>query len=394
MSFFGLFKDNKSFFDKRDSLLVFSVFSDRVIGFILHKKNSKGNGQFQISNYTEEDKLAIKNDGSFDFETLWLGCSKIKLDLSQKIKKMPQTVLFGFCPEVSESVYFVKNTKRQNKVNKISQEEISKAVKEMEKEPLSTDSTTKSFAQNIEKVMVDGYFVETPLGFDGEELSMALSANISNFDIDAVFKKMAELLKMNYKGAYALDRALVDMERDVKAVKDAVFINIFEEKTSVFLLKSGIIEGIKSADAGYGSFKKDIEEAFSIGYEEAVLIKDKFLAGALDVNVLEKMRGVAQKSAENIVKAVKKPLNILGSVNMLPSKVFISFDSNTPIQFSQAFKRSARWFEDLPFYDNVDVSFLDDSDITKMLINTELKDDADIYIYAIINKINKLEKSI
>ncbi|MBI3671546.1 hypothetical protein HY249_02000, partial [Candidatus Azambacteria bacterium] len=269
----------------------------------------------------------------------------------------------------------------------ITQEEIDKMVLNVKSE--FSKSGNLISLERLEKVLIDGYAMEDPLGLAGKEITVGISGVTSKSDVVKEFSGLASFLKLEFKGVFPIDFSVVEAKKHFSDLKDALFINIFENSASLFLLRSGFIDAIENADAGYGDFGRRLSENFSVGLEEAKNIKNKFISGDLDVNILDKARSLAFESAKVALGKIKPAISLLGRMDLLPKEIFISFFGDVPVQFSQAFKKSNNWFSDLPFSRDVEIAFLNASDFDNLL-----KDEKKLFTaceYAIIYHINKLK---
>ncbi|MEK7453089.1 MAG: hypothetical protein AAB614_02530 [Patescibacteria group bacterium] len=390
MSFFSIFKKNDSIFDENGYLSLFSIFSDRVVFFLIKKERSKTGDTFSIINSIVETQEESFLKGDFDFDKLKLNCGKIKHKLANMNIKVGN-IMFAFSPEVSASIFISKNFERVNREVKITQSEIDSMIIDIKSEFLKSGQMMS--LEKLEKILIDGYPVQDYLELSGKNINIGILGVASKKEISLNLKSLASFLKGNFKGAFPLDISLVNLKKDFSKLEDALFINIFENLSSLFLLRSGRVDYIENADIGYGDFERHISEYFAVGREEAKSIKRKFISGDLDVSILDNIRSLSFISAENILSKIKPSLITLSKFDLLPANIFIYFSSDVTLQISQIFKKSNNWFSDLPFVKNVEVEFLNMSNMVNFF-----KDEKKLftegeysYIYAIIYTISKLK---
>ncbi len=390
MGIFSFLKKEEKLFDKKGFLLVIAVFSDRVVLFLLQKKHIDKKDEIFIEDMileTQEEGFFSKE---FDFEKLNLNCGKIKNQLWKKNIKT-KNVLFAFCPEVAKSVFVSKKFRRKNREQKISKDEINRMTANIKYEYSKKGNDIS--LEKIEKVLIDGYLIQKPIGLHGKDITIGLLGVLFKGNLNRNFKNLASFLRLNFKGVLAMDSAFVKAENEVKKIGNGLFINIFENYSSVFLIRNGFIDAVENVDMGYGELVKKISKELSVGMEEAENIKNKFIFGDLDVSVLEEIRNISFSASEDLLKKIKQALIRLGSADLLPGDVFICFSSDVSLQFKQIFRKGNNWYSDLPFVQNVDVVFLGINDVL-CIAKDEKKlftDVKDLYIYGIINSINKLK---
>ena len=198
---------------------------------------------------------------------------------------------------------------------------------------------------------------------------------------------------MNLKDILSIDREFVRDIAEKKNIKDALLINIFENHSSIFLVRNSRIAALDRVNVGYGALDLKISETFKVGREEAKNLRKLFTSGSMDVSVIDQIRSLAVSAAEELLYKTKLSLGLIDKDNLLPSDIFISFFGDAFLQAEQVFLKSNNWFSDLPIAQNANVHFLSPKDIQENII-PEFANRNYAYLYVIMNKINNLNKSI
>jgi|GEM_PF-4676088 len=386
MSLFSFLRGEKDIFDKYSSFIIFSIYSSKIEAFLVSKKE-----KLLIENVGVEFQEGMFVDGKLDMEKLKLNCAKLKVKISEKNIRS-KNIIFGLSSEILKPVFISRSVKRPDKEKKIEAAEFDKMTSEIRKE--FTDKDRSIRLGDIEKYLIDGYSIRDPDGLRGEDLKIELIGFEYQKELYKTLGLLANFLAFDLFGVFALDSVLLLAEREFKNIEDVVFINILKNHISLFLVRKGFVTAIDNLTEGYGSFEKKISQDLGVGLQEARGIKNKFVDGNLDVEIMEKLRALAMSESQSILNRVRAVLMSLDPVDLLPKTVFLSFSGKPPLQLEQAFKKGNNWFSDLPFPQDVDIIFLNTIDMSA-IINKSLslsETNKNMYTNALVNAILKNTK--
>ena len=359
LKLFSFLRNKKDIFGKDNSCIIFAIYSDKIEAFLL-KKNKEFSLEF-IGAEAQEGLFSVENP---DMNKLKLNCSKLKVKITEK-NLNTKNIIFGVSSEILKPIFASKSLKRKNSEKKIKEDEIEKIIFNLHKEFKKKDRTL--FLKKAEKYFVDGYKIENPVGFSGQNLRIDSIGFESKIDLNKILNSLSKFLLFEFQGVFALDTVLLFSEKEFREVSNAVFINILSGHISIFLIKKASVSAIDNIDFGYSSFEQKISKELSVGIEEARAIKDKFLNGNLDVNLMDKLRNIAFLEAESILNMVRKSLLALDQTSLLPKTLFVAFFGKAPLQLEQAFKKGNNWFSDLPFPQDIDIIFLNSIDMSAII---------------------------
>ncbi len=384
--------NKKNIFDKNNSFIIFSIYSDKVEAFLVKRKNKNMAVEF----IAVESQEGVFSHNNLNLSKLKLNCSKLKVKLSEKNIKI-NNLIFGVSSEIIEPVFISESKERKDNEKKIKKDEINKIISDFKKKYKKKNKTL--FFKEAERYFIDGYNIKTPIGLLGKNLEISgLGFEFkADSNLNKTLKSLADFLAFEFFGIFALDSTLLLAEKEFKKIENAVFINILNCHICIFLIKNTFVAAVDNLALGYGSFEEKISKEFLVGLEEARNIKNKFLDGNLDVKIMEKLRNIALLESQNILNRVKASLLSLEKTSLLPKKIFISFSSKPPLQVEQVFKKGNNWFSDLPFPQDVDIIFLNSIDmsaiINKSLSLSETNKNAytNILVNAILKNINNFK---
>ncbi len=355
-------KKKKEIFNKNNPFVIFAIYSDKIEAFLVKKNSQEIEINFLDSEYQEDIFL----DGDIDINNLKLNCSKLKVKISEKNIKV-KNIIFGVSSEIVKAIFISKSKKRNIEDKKIKKNEIDEMILNLKKEYKKNNKTL--FLNEIQNYFVDGYKIKNPIGFLGQEIKIDTVAYElkKNINLRTIFKSLAIFLNLKFRGIFALDTVLFLAEKEFKQYKDIIFINILNKNISIFLIKNTSVKAIDNLNLGYGIFDQKISEDFKVGIEEAKDLRDKFLEGNLDIEIMERLRKIAISESENILNKVKVSLVNLDRSDLLPKNIFISFSAKPLFQIEQVFKKANNWFSDLPFPQDVDIIFLNTIDMSAII---------------------------
>ncbi len=386
---FGLFNKKNTIFDRRDNLIAFLVYFDRIDCLFL--KNDPKNKSIVIKEaYFEPLEVDFRFSNEFlkvkfNIQKLW---QYIK---SKKDKKIPKNAVFFLSPSLLKTEFISDSLIRKSENKKITKDELDTLKLKIKKEAQKNGT----FVNDIiyQKIFVDGYLLKDPVGLSGKEIKINCVVFKSKIDIEKKLKELSQILKLEFKGIFPLDYTLCEYTKAKASLKDAVFINVFGNSLSIFLLRDGFLDNVVNENIGWCIFIKKISDFFSVGVQEAASIKNSFMLGNLDISILDKTRKLADTSSKDVVFCAKKMIVVLDRDNILPSCVFVSFDSAPYLVLKQAFSKSSGWFSNLPFFDNIDIKFFDKFEHNFKLDETRsFRKEEDAFVYAIVYKLNNLIK--
>ncbi len=382
MSFLKLNKN--SVFDEDKHLVVLLVFFNRVIIFLLEKRLA---GRDDVK-YVISDLFVSE---CVDFDYLESICLNFRRNIENKYSEKFKNVIVALSSEYSDIFVDNKNVLRKSKNKKITNSEIDKIISKIKK-----DKSFKKFfaySSKVEEILIDDYIVDDPIGSFGSEIKVRMSGAL----IDKEFKKRLDrlFLKLSWRLVGINDLNLTLINKESEHFTDAVFLNIFNNKIDIFVVKSKKIKYKESLHFGLDNFTDMISKNFKVGFSEADFLRHKFLNNSLDISVFERVRKIATDFSKDLLTEVKNILLHIDKNNILPKTILVSFSSPFPIQLEQSFRRGNAWFSDLPFPDDVRIIFLNNN-FLKYDNNVKIKKLDDVYklyIYFVIDDIIRLNRN-
>ena len=145
----------------------------------------------------------------------------------------------------------------------------------MNKNRMNTDF--KIFDVHIQEILIDGYKVVNPVGFEGREIAFDIVISYlpqTNFEI---VKKLCMDLNLEVSTVYNDIFCVFNSQaRSERSNKDFLAIDFGSLITQLFLVRRGMFINSNYFNIGANSFVKKIKAEMNIGFSEAEEILDKY----------------------------------------------------------------------------------------------------------------------
>ncbi len=231
----------------------------------------------------------------------------------------------------------------------------------------------------IVDVMIDGYRVTNPIGFQGRDVSIQLFCAFAPMVHLGAIQTVANNLDLNLINVAAEPFAVAkSIGQQDSSEFSAIFIDIGGGTTDIALVNNGGVEGTKMFAIGGRSFTKRIAQVANTSFEKAEQIKLDYGAGQLRPKQVE----LVEKALENDVKVwlsgVELSLSEFDKVDHLPSKILLCGGGTGLPQIMTAL-RGRTWFKQLAFARQPSVSHISPKEVNRVVDTTgQLTSFADI----------------
>jgi cell division protein FtsA len=257
--------------------------------------------------------------------------------------------------DISEMEYIVK------KVQERAQE---KAQKVVAWETGNPDVEVKLVNSAIVGIMIDGYKVTNPIGFQGKDVAIQIyTAFAPMIHIGALERVAAELdLELIAVAAepFAVARSVLGM--DASSNFTAILTDVGGGTTDIAVINDGGVEGTKMFGIGGRSFTRTIASELELSYEDAEKLKVNIDDENIKENVAEKVNEALDKTLEVWIGGVELALSEFDSVDHLPSKIYLCGGGSSLRKLVERLNEKD-WYKDLPFTRKPIVHHIDPSTV-------------------------------
>jgi len=231
----------------------------------------------------------------------------------------------------------------------------------------------------IVDVRIDGYKVFNPVGFQGKDVSIAVFNAYAPMVHLGALQSIAQELKLDLLNIAAEPYA-VAKSTGIEDVFDynAIFIDIGGGTTDVAVVRNGGLEGTKMFGLGGRAFTKRLARELGVDFEEAEMLKIKYAEGRMGTDVSAKIERIFKEDCDVWLSMLELALSEFSESDLLPTRFFLCGGGSGLPGIRQVLL-SSKWWRDLPFSKQPQVSFLQPSDVGNIIDETgELRDPQDI----------------
>lgn len=347
-------------FDQGDNILVIDIESDSIKAGLINIDNEKR--QFKITAFHKEWR-----ESQFQGFNV-IDCSDLKTNIQKAIvtilrkrnlssfKKL--VIISG--KEIFNSGSFAVDFTRVNPEKKIDMGEIKENLqKSLEKiqteitqnkssQELTSEDTFKIIDGTMQDVLVDGYPVASPLGFQGKKITMSIFASFLPTSLFELFEDLAKNLNIQSWELKHRIGLIAEFRNDKTTNKNAIFINIGSYFTELLLIKNGRILNINSFAMGGASFTRLLASQMGIGFIEAEDIKLKYSRNNLKKTVSEKIANLLSGEKVFFINQLKNSIKELLGNELIPENFYISGGGAMLPEIKNIFNEGNEVFQDLP----------------------------------------------
>ncbi|MFW6034906.1 MAG: cell division FtsA domain-containing protein [Halanaerobiales bacterium] len=346
------------------------------------EKNILGFGRAK-QNYGSMDGGAITNINSV--------IEKAKIAVEQACSSTPhypQDMAAGIAGEFVKGVLISIDTQRKNPNKEINCKEIddlvisgreqayAKAVKMAEMETGIKDVKLELIQDAIVEVKVDGYRVNNPYQFKGNNINVIIFYTFAPLvqigAIETIAGKLGYKLALTVAEPYAVASSILTNEAYEFG---AIIIDIGGGTTDIALIRNGGIEGTRMFAMGGRAFTRSIAANLNIGLKKAEKLKLKYSQGQQikDCDIINKL---IKRDLNILYQGIELSLKDLAQGEMLPSNIYFCGGGSGLKGLVEGFKNLSLKKE-LPFKKHPNIAILKGNDMTEIADKNNYLTDVD-----------------
>ncbi len=219
-------------------------------------------------------------------------------------------------------------------------------------------------------VSIDGYHVVNPTNFQGREVSMSIfnayAPLIHLGAIETIAKALGLDLLSIAAEPYAVARSVeVDGMNDFSAI----FVDVGGGTTDIAVVRNGGLEGTKMFALGGRAFTKRLSQEFGFDLATAEKMKIDYANGLLHPEDLQNITRLFADDCRIWLGGVELSLSEFAETDLLPSRIFLCGGGSALPGIRESLL-SPEWAKSLPFARAPQVSYLQPSDIVRIVDTT------------------------
>lgn len=322
--------------EQGDNILVLDIESDSIKSAIINIDNAKK--RFQITAFHKEWREAqFLGSSVVDSADLKSNIQKSIINLLRKRKSTSfKKMIVVSGNEIFNSDLFNVEFTRENPEKKIDMGEIKEDLqKSFDKiqaditqnkinQEFATEDTFKIVDGTMQNVLVDGYPVASPLGFQGKKITLNIFSSYLPLNFFELFEELAKSLDVESWELKHRIGLLAEFWSNKTGKENAIFINIGSYFTELLLVKNKQILSVDSFAMGGASFTRLLASQMGIGFIEAEDIKLKYSRKSLKRAISDKITNLLSQESEFFINQLGNSMKQLLGNELMTENVYIS----------------------------------------------------------------------
>ncbi|MDQ5943952.1 MAG: cell division protein FtsA [Patescibacteria group bacterium] len=281
------------------------------------------------------------------------------------VKGMSTTVSYRRArPEVQIDMVELKDI-----IERVQRTAFDKVRDQLSWETGSNDMQVKLVNAAVVDVTIDGYRVTNPIGFQGQDVSIAVFTAFAPMVHLGALQSVARDLDLNLINIAAEPFAVAkSVGADDSTEFSAIFIDIGGGTSDIAVVNNGGVVGTKMFAIGGRSFTKRIAQSLSVSFEEAEKLKINHSAGALAKAEESAVADALDTDVEVWLSGVELSLSEFDELDHLPNRILLCGGGSALPEIKKALQ--TEWYKDLPFARKPKIDFVAPADVNRVLDHT------------------------
>lgn len=326
----------------------------------------------------------IQYGAVMDISSVIYNCKEAIKEAQGQAKMAPNQMIMGIAGELVKGMTMTYNYTRDNPSEKINMEELKNIVhkvqwkafdsirRQIADETGYTEIDVKLVNAAIVDVMIDGYKVSNPLGFQGKDVQISIFNSFAPLVHFGALETIAgELDNLDLLGIisqpYAVSRC---MGFEDGGHFSGIFIDIGGGTTDIAVVNDSSIEGTKMFAIGGRTFTKRIATELNISFQKAESIKLAYSDNKLDSKSMQKIKKVIENDVDVWLSGVELALSDFDNLDILPSDIYLCGGGAYLKEVYEALT-SKKWIKNFIFSRPPVVKFMEPSDISNFTDETQ-----------------------
>lgn len=202
----------------------------------------------------------------------------------------------------------------------------------------------------IISMMIDGYVVTNPIGFQGKDVKIQMYSAFAPLVHISALERTAEQLDLDLLAVaaepFAVGRAVIG--DDPNATLSAILMDVGGGTTDIAVLNEGGLQGTKMFGIGGRAFTKSVARDLNIEFTEAESLKVGLASGQVPAVRAEEIKTSLQKTLDVWIDGIELALSEYTHLDHLPHRILLCGGGASlgmiPEQLS-----TKTWYSELPF---------------------------------------------
>lgn len=266
----------------------------------------------------------------------------------------------------------ITEAEMQRIIDKVQARTASNAKKQLVLETGNKNVDVKLVNSALVSILIDGYKVTNPIGFQGGEVSIGLYTAFAPMIHIGALERTADELDLDLMAVatepFAVARSVIGT--DASSNMSAILIDVGGGTTDIAVVDDGGVQGTKMFGIGGRSFTRTISSDLGVDFETAEALKLRIGTGKLDDKEEKQVLDSINKTLEVWVSGVELALSEFDMIDHLPNKVLLCGGGSSLKPLVDALHEQ-EWYRSLPFTRQPTVQHIKPSQVVGIVDKTE-----------------------
>lgn len=347
----------------------------------------------------QHQKLSDMQGGTItDIAAVIHNCEVALEQAAEQAGFLPDPVIMGMAGELVKGTTTTVTIERPQPITKITLPELQKIIQEVQQRAFDKAREVIGFETGIEQVdvrlvnaaivdvMIDGYRVANPIGFQGKEVRVGVFNAFAPLVHLGAYQTVAEELKLDLLSVAAEPYAVSRLYGPETTQEfSAIFVDIGGGTTDIAVMQNGGVIGTKMFAIGGRAFTKRIAQVMGTSFSEAEKLKLDYTAKKTSAEDTEIIKHALASDSRVWLSGVQLTLAEFMSVDFLPARILLCGGGSNLPEIRELLKDDT-WFGELPFARKPTVHFIKPSEVTSLVDETgKLTEPQDVTPMALAN---------
>ncbi len=325
----------------------------------------------------QHQKLSDMQGGTItDIAGVIHNCERALEQAAEQAGFLPDAVIMGTAGELVKGATTTVSLQRSDPHTKITLAELQKMIQEVQERAFDKAREIIGFESGVEQVdvrlvnaaivdvVIDGYRVANPIGFQGKEVKVGIFNAFAPLVHLGAYETVAEELKLDLLSVAAEPYA-VSRLYGPETTQDfsAIFIDIGGGTTDIAVVQNGGVIGTKMFAIGGRAFTKRIAQVMGVSFSEAEKLKLDYAHGKAVPEDKALIEHALRSDSQVWLSGVELTLGEFIGLEYLPSRILLCGGGSGLPEIKELLKDDA-WTRELPFARKPVIQFIQPSEVS------------------------------
>jgi len=225
-------------------------------------------------------------------------------------------------------------------------------------------------------IVIDGYAVTNPIGFQGKEVRVQLYTAFAPLIHIGALERVAEQLDLDLLAVaaepFAVARSVIG--NDASTNMSAILVDVGGGTTDIAVVNEGGVEGTKMFGIGGRAYTKSIARDLGVDFDDAEILKLHVTSERIGEKKLEAVKAALDKTLGVWLSGVELALGEFNKLDHLPHRILLCGGGASLDMLVEALEQQD-WYKDLPFTRKPAIQHLEPDEVVGIIDTTNKAND-------------------